>query len=128
MIADSIRRYPLLQVMDAADDSVRQFFTFKTGDGIKSQEWMLRPVFEKDAPAQIPAYLAARQQQPGRFRFTALNMIHVTVGMLSLLGLILLHPGRGTSGGGGRRLTFPGLVLLALDRQRHHLRDLFQSP
>lgn len=33
IITDSIRRYPLLQVMDAANDSVRQFFTFKTGDG-----------------------------------------------------------------------------------------------
>ncbi len=41
MIADSVRRYPLLQVADAVNDSVRQFFTFKTGDGIESQEWVL---------------------------------------------------------------------------------------
>lgn len=74
---------------------------------------MLRPVFEKDAPAQIPAYLAGRQQQPGRFRFTALNMIHVTVGMLSLLGLILLIQGAARAGR-WQELTFPGLVLLAL--------------
>ena len=113
IITDSIRRYPLLQVIDAANDSVRQFFTFKTGDGIESQEWVLRPVFEKDAPAQIPAYLAGRQQQPGRFRFNTLNMIHVTVGMLSLLALILLIQGAARA----RRwqeLALPGLVLLAL--------------
>src|SRR5665213_1314093 len=113
MVLDSIRRYPLLQVMAAANDSVRQFFTFKTGDGIESQEWVLKPVFEKAAPGQIPAYLAARQQREGRFRFTTLNMVHVTVGMLSLLGLIvLLH-----SLARKRRwqaLKFPALVLLAL--------------
>ena len=57
--------------MDAANDSVWQFFTFKTGDGIESQEWVLKPVFEKDAPGQLPAYLAARQQREGRFRFTS---------------------------------------------------------
>ncbi len=113
MILDSIRRYPLLQVMDAARDSVRQFFTFKTGDGIESQEWVLRPVFEKDAPAQIPAYLAARQQRQGRFRFTNLNMIHVTVGMLSLLGLIVLLGGLARERQ-WQALRFPALVLLAL--------------
>jgi hypothetical protein len=90
MILDSVRRYPLLQATDAVADSVRQFFTFKTGDGIESQEWVLKPVFEKDAPGQISAYLDARQQRAGRFRFTTLNMIHVTVAMLSLLGLVVL--------------------------------------
>jgi hypothetical protein len=113
MIQDSIRRYPLLQVADAIRDSVRQFFTFKTGDGIESQEWVLKPVFEKDAPEQLPAYLAARQQREGRFRFTTLNMVHVTVGMLSLLGLIvlLLALARERS---WQALKFPALVLLAL--------------
>ncbi|HEX4273390.1 MAG TPA: hypothetical protein VHZ32_18505, partial [Rhizomicrobium sp.] len=47
IIADSIRRYPLMQIEAAARDSVRQFFTFKTGDGIESQEWILRPDLEK---------------------------------------------------------------------------------
>ncbi len=43
IIADSLRRYPLLQMEAAVRDSVRQFFTFKTGDGIESQEWVLKP-------------------------------------------------------------------------------------
>ena len=113
MIADSIRRYPLLQVVDAARDSVRQFFTFKTGDGIESQEWVLKPVFEQAAPGQLPAYLAARQQREGRFRFTTLNMVHVTVGMLSLLGLIVLLHGLARERQ-WQALRFPALVLLAL--------------
>ncbi|HEX4369886.1 MAG TPA: hypothetical protein VH019_00950 [Rhizomicrobium sp.] len=113
MIADSIRRYPLLQLVDAARDSVQQFFTFKTGDGIESQEWVLRPVFEKDAPGQLPAYRAARQQREGRFRFTTLNMVHVTVGMLSLLGLIVLLHGL-VRERQWQALRFPALVLLAL--------------
>lgn len=113
MILDSLRRYPLQQIADAVNDSVRQFFTFKTGDGIESQEWVLKPVFEKDAPGQIPAYLAARQQQEGRFRFTVLNMIHVTVGMLSLLGLIVLLQSLARERA-WQDLKLPALVLLAL--------------
>jgi hypothetical protein len=113
MLVDSIRRYPVLQVMDAVNDSVRQFFTFKTGDGIESQEWVLKPVFAKDAPGQMQAYLDARQQRQGRFRFTVLNMIHVTVGMLSLLGLIvLLHAT--VQARDWRTLRFPALIFLAL--------------
>lgn len=113
MILDSIRRYPVLQVVDATRDSVRQFFTFKTGDGIESQEWILKPVFEKAAPGQISAYLNARQQRHGRFSFTTLNMVHVTVGTLSLLGLAVLifYFGRERR---WQALRLPGLVLVAL--------------
>jgi hypothetical protein len=112
IIAESIARYPLLQVSAAVRDSVRQFFTFKTGDGIESQEWVLRPEIQKMMPGQIPEYLAAEQQR-GKLRFATLNMIHVTVGMLSLLGLaVLLHRAlirrRWDEG------ALPGLVLTAL--------------
>ena len=54
IIADSLRRYPWLQVEAAVRDSVRQFFTFKTGDGIESQEWMLKPEFQKMMPRTAP--------------------------------------------------------------------------
>ncbi len=112
IIADSIRRYPLRQLVAATDDSVRQFFTFKTGDGIESQEWVLEPVIKQAAPGELPAYLAAPQQH-NRLRFTTLNMIHVTVGMLSLLGLIvLLHDA--VKRRHWRELRLPALVLTAL--------------
>jgi len=112
IIADSIRRYPFLQVRAAVRDSARQFFAFKTGDGIESQEWVLKPDFEKMAPGLLPRYLTARQQQ-GRLRFAALNMIHVTVGMLSLLGLLLLLQ-RAMIRGRWNEAALPGLVLTAL--------------
>ena len=112
MIADSMARYPLLQVKAALTDSIRQFFTFKTGDGIESQEWILEPEFQKLMPAQLPRYLAARQQR-GHFRFATLNMIHVTVGFLSLLGLVMLL-NRALIRRCWDEAAFPGLVLVAL--------------
>ena len=112
IIADSMTRYPLLQIEAALTDTVKQFFMFKTGDGIESQEWILKPEMQKMMPAQIPAYLAARQQS-GHFRFAGLNMIHVTVGFLSLLGLaMLLH--RFVIRRRWDEAALPGLVLVAL--------------
>ncbi|MEO8894859.1 MAG: hypothetical protein ABI450_03165, partial [Rhizomicrobium sp.] len=112
IIADSIRRYPLMQMQAAIRDSVRQFFTFKTGDGIESQEWVLKPDFQKMVPGQLPEYLAAHQQR-GKLRFAALNMVHVTVGMMSLLGLLLLLQ-RALIRGHRDAAVLPGLVLTAL--------------
>jgi hypothetical protein len=112
IIADSIRRYPLMQMEAAVRDSVRQFFTFKTGDGIESQEWVLKPDFQKMVPGQLPEYLAAHQQR-GKLRFAALNMVHVTVGMMSLLGLLLLLQ-RTLIRGHRDAAVLPGLVLTAL--------------
>ena len=112
IIADSIRRYPWLQVEAAVRDSVRQFFTFKTGDGIESQEWILKPDFQKMMPRQLPEYLAA-QQQRGKFRFAAFNMVHVTVGIVSLLGLLLLLQ-RALIRRRWDEAALPGLVLTAL--------------
>ena len=63
MIADSLKRYPLMQTKAALYDSVLQFFMFKTGDGIESQASILRPELRKDAPSELPGYLRARQQR-----------------------------------------------------------------
>jgi len=89
IILDSFRRYPWLQIRMAVRDSIQQFFLFKTGDGIESQEWVLRPDFVRLLPDQLPAYLSARQQHQ-KFRFHPLNLIHVTVGVMSILGSLLL--------------------------------------
>ena len=112
MIADSLRRYPLMQVKAAVYDSVLQFFMFRTGDGIKSQVNILRPEMGKDAPRQLAAYLKARQQRQ-RMPFQELNMLHVTVGMLSLLGLVLLLQ-HALIGGRWDGAMLPGLVLAGL--------------
>jgi hypothetical protein len=112
MISDSLKRYPLMHLKAALYDSVLQFFMFRTGDGIESQARILRPELSRDTPGQLAAYLNARQQRQ-RIRFEDLNMIHVTVGMLSLLGLILLLY-HAVLRGRWNEATLPGLVLLGL--------------
>ena len=52
----------LVQLRAAIYDSVLQFFMFKTGDGIESQEWILKPEISSMMPRQLHAYLEARQQ------------------------------------------------------------------
>jgi hypothetical protein len=89
IILDSLRRYPFLNLRAAVTDSVVQFFWFKTGDGIEPQMSVIEYSLKELVPRQIPAYLAARQQR-GLLRFRALNLLHVPVGVLGVLGLLLL--------------------------------------
>lgn len=89
IIVDSLKRYPLMNLRAAIYDSVLQFAQFKTGDGIEPQLSILEPGFRRMIPAQLSAYLHARQQE-GKIRFKVLNLIHVPVGAMSLLGLLLL--------------------------------------
>ena len=112
IIAQSLMRYPMMNLKAAIDDSVMQFLEFKTGDGIEPQLTILEAGFKHLIPAQVPAYLEARQQRDV-LRFKTLNMIHVPVGSLSVLGLLLLlHNAvsrkRWDEGG------LPALVLLGL--------------
>jgi hypothetical protein len=112
IILESFKRYPFLNLRMAVYDSVLQFFMFKTGDGIESQERILKPGIQSMMPRQLHAYLEARQQRK-LIRFQDINMVHVTVGMLSLLGLLLLLNHAALR----RRwdeAALPGLVLLAL--------------
>jgi hypothetical protein len=119
MILDSLKRYPLMHLKAAFVDSVVQFFEFRTGDGIESQAFVLWPELKKVSPRQLAAYASARQQTR-KFRFQVLNMIHVTAGMLSLLGITLLLNHAGLR----RRwcdMALPGLVLApAKDRDALH--------
>jgi hypothetical protein len=112
MIMDSLRRYPLMHLKAALYDSVLQFFSFRTGDGIESQASILSPVLKQDTPGQVSAYLKARQQRE-KIRFETLNMVHVTIGMFSLLGLVLLLH-RAALRGRWDDAALPGLVLLGL--------------
>ena len=56
-------------------------------------------------PGQVPAYLKARQQR-GLLRFKTLNLIHVPVGAVSVLGLLLLIQHAAVRGA-GRAGPFP---------------------
>jgi hypothetical protein len=86
---NAILRYPLLQLRDAAADSISQFARFGTGDQIEPQEWVLAPVFRQFVPAQVNAYLSARQQR-GEIHFGALSTCHVLIASFSIAGLTIL--------------------------------------
>jgi hypothetical protein len=86
IIGEALRRYPLLNFEMAMSDTARQFVMFRTGDQVEPQEWALRPAFHAYIPAQMNAYMAARQQQ-GALRFGGLNRLHVAIGFASLAGL-----------------------------------------
>jgi len=89
MIVESLTHYPVMNLKAAVVDSVAQFVDFKTGDGIEPQLSILESGFRHLIPSQVPAYLKARQQR-GLLRFRTLNLIHVPVGSMSVLGLLLL--------------------------------------
>jgi hypothetical protein len=92
IVMESIKRYPFMHVWKAVRSSLLQFFQFRTGDGIERQPFVAAD-FQREIPQQMPAYLMARQQQGNsHFKplFKSLNLIHVPVGALSLLGLALL--------------------------------------
>lgn len=112
IILDSMERYPVLHVKMAVYDAVLQFLMFKTGDGIEPQEWVLEPGFRRMIPGQLHAYLGARQQR-GLLRFKTLNLIHVPIGAMSVLGMLLLlqHAVARRNWSSG---TLPALVLLGL--------------
>jgi hypothetical protein len=112
IIRDSLERYPLLQAGDAVADASRQFVTFKTGDQIEPQEWILSRPLERFIPNQLGAYLAARQQK-GEIDFGPINGLHVPFAWLSLFGLALALVWA-IRGKRKDRLLFLGFVLLAL--------------
>jgi hypothetical protein len=112
IVMESLKRYPAMHLRTAIKDSLLQFLQFKTGDGIEPQLSITVPNFERVIPAQIPAYRQARQQR-GLIRFKTLNLIHVPVGAMSLLGLLLLLQRAAVRRDWNNGL-LPALVLLGL--------------
>ncbi len=112
IIADSVTRYPLQNAAAALKDTALQFVTFKTGDQIEPQEWVLYSDLAHYVPRQMNSYMRARQQR-GELRFDLLNRIHVSAAIVSLLGLPFLLWVAGLRGD-WRRATLPAFVLIAL--------------
>jgi hypothetical protein len=112
VVVESLKRYPVMHLRTAMNDSLLQFVQFKTGDGIEPQLSILKPNFTRMIPQQVPAYLEARQQR-GLIRFKTLNLIHVPVGAMSVMGLLLLlqHAAARRSWDAA---SLPALVLLGL--------------
>jgi len=112
IVRDSLARYPLMHLKAAIYESVLQFVEFKTGDGIESQRSILVPGFNRSLPQQLPAYLAARQQTE-IILFKNINLVHVPVAVIALLGLLLLLHHAAVRGRWDQA-ALPATVLLAL--------------
>jgi hypothetical protein len=112
IILESVRRYPVMNLKAAVMDSLQQFVDFRTGDGIEPQLTILEAGFKHLIPSQVPAYLEARQQR-GTLRFRTLNLVHVPVGVLSVLGLLLLLH-NSVRRKAWDQISLPALVLLGL--------------
>jgi hypothetical protein len=112
IIVESLKRYPVMHLRAAVYDSLLQFLQFKTGDGIEPQLSVLESGFKRMIPQQVPAYLEARQQR-GLIRFKTLNLIHVPIGAMSVLGLFLLLQ-HAAARRAWREGALPALVLLGL--------------
>ena len=112
IILETFKRYPVMHLRAAANDSLLQFLQFKTGDGIEPQMSIQERPFRRVIPEQIPAYLEARQQR-NLIRFKTLNLIHVPAGAMSLLGLLLLLQ-HAVLRRAWEQASLPALVLLGL--------------
>jgi hypothetical protein len=112
VVKDSLKRFPLLHLAAAAEDAATQFITFKTGDQIEPQEWILYPDLDHFIPRQMHAYMQARQQR-GMVNFKPINRVHVLVGWLALAGM-LIWLAAAIRFGRHRTSVFLGFILVAL--------------
>jgi hypothetical protein len=112
LVHEGLTRYPLRSLGWGLWGSVRQFFMFRTGDGVEPQQWVLDTEFLNFMPKQIKAYRNARQQR-GVLSFPAVNVVHfpLALGAQVWLAVILWRALK------RRRwavATLPAFVLLAL--------------
>lgn len=112
IVAESLERYPVQNLVMAIKDALLQFVWFQTGDGIVPQEWVLNREFKMAIPQQLSDYDHAYQQE-GAIRFLPVNLVHVPVAFLSLLALGLLLR-RAVRKGDWADGFLPAFVLLAL--------------
>jgi hypothetical protein len=119
MIAETLRRYPLMHLRTAANATLDQFRLFRTGDGIEPQNHLLVPIFAKFLPGQLEAYNAARQQNR-LISFAWIDPVHRAAGWLAILAAAaipvwaLRGPRRGPGAHWDDRLWLPAFLLLAL--------------
>lgn len=110
--AESLRRYPLRSLGTGLVVALRQFWMFRTGDGYFPQQEVLSTEFRNFLPRQYKPYLEARQQR-GVLRFEAVNAVHYTLALLSLIWLafVLRSAVRQRQ---WQRAALPAFVFLAL--------------
>jgi hypothetical protein len=86
IVVDSLSDYPLAHVEAALTGTVEQFAKFATGDGLVSWTWHTHHELGRITPQLMADFMAARQQQEG-FDVSDVNLLHVPVALVGLLGL-----------------------------------------
>jgi hypothetical protein len=86
IVVDSLADYPLAHMGAALAGMAEQFVKFDTGDGLVSWTWHTHYELGRVAPQVMPDFMAARQQQEG-FDLAGVNLLHVPVAIVGLLGL-----------------------------------------
>jgi len=89
IIVESLERYPWLNLKMAILDTLAQFATFRTGDGIEPLNSVPVPALRKYMPRQLASYLASRQRN-GEIRFTLINTVQIPVESASMACLAVL--------------------------------------
>ncbi len=114
--AETLRRYPGMQITTAARSTLIQFATFKTGDGLDEWQEVTRWMISGYLAPLNEGFTAAKQQRQETTQalFDALNAVHVPVGWLSLaLSLLALAWAvRERQGGIAALIVFVWLALL----------------
>jgi hypothetical protein len=112
IMTEGFKHYPLIELGAMLKNGARQFFMFRTGDGIAPQEWVLDTEFHNFLPLQMKAYQMARQQRE-EMSFVLLNIVHVGLAALALFVLCVLV-WTGVKRREWKELTLPAFMLLAL--------------
>jgi hypothetical protein len=113
IIEESVERYPLLNLKAAAGNTVRQFLTFRTGDGVEPLNGVPEPAIRRGMPDQFDDYQDARQQS-GEIDFRWVNAFQVPIGGLAMIMLAGILVMAARSRRWDDRLYLPAFVLLAL--------------
>jgi hypothetical protein len=112
VVAESIEEYPGEVLMTSLQAALNQFVMFETGDGLDNYQDYTRLVFSQLSPQLAQSFKVAKQQcnEVTQNLFDELNMVHIPVAYLSILGLLA------TIGWGMRakRPEFVGLALFVL--------------
>jgi hypothetical protein len=112
VVAESLRRSPVTSLGTGLVVAFRQFWMFRSGDGIAPQQWVLDTEFKNFLPRQFKNYREGRQQRD-IVRFDAVNVVHYPLALLSLIWLAFVLRSAARRGQ-WERAALPAFVFLAL--------------
>jgi len=113
IIAESLKRYPMLHLKTAIANTMEQLTTFETGDGIEPLNEVPVPAIARHLPGQLEGYRAARQQN-NKIEFRWINAVQVPIGALSLAALAAILVRSARRRDWSDRIFLPAFLLIAL--------------